>query len=514
MSHRPNNDHGQRDRPMHEHPAAADWAYEASPRPVHPYAVRHPAEHQLEHRGDHYADHRHGHHPGLDERRPRPEDEPRRPRPPARAPAQAAVRPPAQKSASTPRRSFTFGYAGRQVRLGPVAFWTVVGSLVIMAGWSAVTASYFAFHDDVITRMIARQAEVEAAYEDRITEMRAQVDRVTTRQLLDQEQFEQKLEQVIRRQSVLENRATSLGGIGGGGAPEITGSIKPPGRNVPAEPVAAPPKASPISDTVIFRAPPDRQARLESRQPSTALAAAASRNVLPGLEGKIARLNSALDRVETRQVAALATLEESYDGRARRIRAMLSDLGLERTAPAESNVGGPFVPVRLASVASTFERQVHRVRLARAQAERLTRTLVSVPIRKPVAGDVDFSSTFGVRLDPFIGRPAMHTGLDFRGTTGEPIRVTANGTVTSAGWSGGYGRMIEVDHGNGLSTRYGHLSEILVQPGQSVKIGQVIGKLGSTGRSTGPHLHYETRVSGDAIDPQKFLRAGLRMGAL
>ncbi|NVO15772.1 MAG: peptidoglycan DD-metalloendopeptidase family protein [Rhodoplanes sp.] len=503
---------------MHEHPAAADRATEVPPRPVHPHAVRHAAEpqfdHRAEHRGDHHADHRYGHHVGLDERRPRPEDEPRRPRPPARPPAQAAARPSAQGTTKTPRRAFTFGYAGRQVRLGPVAFWTVVGSLVIMAGWSAVTASYFAFHDDVITRMIARQTDLEAAYEDRIAEMRAQVDRVTTRQLLDQEQFEQKLEQVIRRQSVLENRATALGGIG---TQETTGSIKPPGRNVPAEPVApvaAQPKASPISDTVIFKAPPDRQARLESRQPPTALAAAASRNVLPGLEGKIARLNGALDRIETRQVASLASLEESYDGRARRIRAMLSDLGLERTAPAESNVGGPFVPVRLASVASTFERQVHRVRLARAQAERLTRTLVSIPIRKPVAGDVDFSSTFGVRLDPFIGRPAMHTGLDFRGATGEPIRVTANGTVTSAGWSGGYGRMIEVDHGNGLSTRYGHLSEILVQPGQSVKIGQVIGRLGSTGRSTGPHLHYETRVSGDAIDPQKFLRAGLRMGAL
>jgi murein DD-endopeptidase MepM/ murein hydrolase activator NlpD len=503
MSHRPNNDHGQRDRPMHEHPAAADRAYEAPPRSVHPHAVRHATAHQLDHPADHRADHRYGQHVGLDERRPRPDDEVRRPRPPARAPARTA--------ADAPRRAFTFGYAGRQVRLGPVAFWTVVGSLVIMAGWSAVTASYFAFHDDVITRMIARQTDIEAAYEDRIAEMRAQVDRVTTRQLLDQEQFEQKLEQVIRRQSVLESRATALGGIG---AAETTGSIKPPGRNLPAEPVTAPPKASPISDTVIFRAPPDRQARLESRQPPIALAAAASRNVIPGIEGKIARLNGALDRVETRQVAALATLEESYDGRARRIRAMLADLGLERTAPAESNVGGPFVPVRLASVASTFERQVHRVRLARAQSERLTRMLVSIPIRKPVAGDVDFSSTFGVRIDPFIGRPAMHTGLDFRGPTGEPIRVTANGTVTSAGWSGGYGRMIEVDHGNGLSTRYGHLSEILVHQGQSVKIGQVIGRLGSTGRSTGPHLHYETRVGGEAIDPQKFLRAGLRMGAL
>jgi murein DD-endopeptidase MepM/ murein hydrolase activator NlpD len=107
----------------------------------------------------------------------------------------------------------------------------------------------------------------------------------------------------------------------------------------------------------------------------------------------------------------------------------------------------------------------------------------------------------------------MHTGIDFRGEMGEPARVTANGTVVSAGWSGGYGRMVEVDHGNGLSTRYGHLSAIDVQVGQIVKIGQSIGRIGSTGRSTGPHLHYETRIDGEAVDPQKFLRAGVRLSA-
>ena len=106
----------------------------------------------------------------------------------------------------------------------------------------------------------------------------------------------------------------------------------------------------------------------------------------------------------------------------------------------------------------------------------------------------------------------MHSGLDFRGDTGDPVRVTANGTVVTAGWNGGYGKMVEVDHGNGISTRYGHMSEITVKVGQAVRIGQSVGKIGSTGRSTGPHLHYETRIDGDAVDPQKFLRAGIRLG--
>jgi murein DD-endopeptidase MepM/ murein hydrolase activator NlpD len=136
-----------------------------------------------------------------------------------------------------------------------------------------------------------------------------------------------------------------------------------------------------------------------------------------------------------------------------------------------------------------------------------------VPYRKPFIGQVDFSSGFGIRSDPFLGRPAMHTGLDFRASTGDPVRATAYGKVIAAGWQGGYGKMVEIDHGNTLSTRYGHLSEINVKVGDIVRIGQVIGAVGSTGRSTGPHLHYETRIDGDAVDPQKFLRAGVRLGS-
>ena len=134
-------------------------------------------------------------------------------------------------------------------------------------------------------------------------------------------------------------------------------------------------------------------------------------------------------------------------------------------------------------------------------------------MRKPVSGEIDMSSGFGMRMDPFLRSPAMHTGLDMRGDTGDPVRVTANGTVTigrqrmaaTARWS-------EIEHRNGLATRYAHLSAIDVKVGQAVKIGQIIGKIGSTGRSTGPHLHYETRVDGEAVDPQKYLRAGVRLG--
>jgi murein DD-endopeptidase MepM/ murein hydrolase activator NlpD len=172
------------------------------------------------------------------------------------------------------------------------------------------------------------------------------------------------------------------------------------------------------------------------------------------------------------------------------------------------------VPVKAPSEAATFERQLYRINLARANVDRLSRVLNAVPVRKPITGEIDTTSGFGVRMDPFIRAPAMHTGLDFRGTTGDPIRATAAGTVASAGLNGGYGKMVEIDHGNGLSTRYAHLSEINVSVGQTIRIGQIVGKLGSTGRSTGPHLHYETRVDGEAVDPQKYLRAGIRLGGV
>ena len=275
------------------------------------------------------------------------------------------------------------------------------------------------------------------------------------------------------------------------------------------------PKPSPINDTIILVPPPEREARLESRTPFNSGVRLAALQTQAGIEGALARLQASLDRFEAGQAKSLNALEESYDAKARRMRNVLADLGLDvgkiaPPLPARAS-GGPFVPANALNV-SAFDRQLFRIRQARGHIDRLTKTLAAVPIRKPMSGDLESTSGFGMRTDPFIRAPAMHTGLDFRAETGEPARATAAGTVTIAGWNGGYGKMVEVDHGNGFATRYAHLSAIDVEVGQSVRIGQVVGKVGSTGRSTGPHLHYETRVDGDAVDPQKFLRAGVRLG--
>src|SRR3981081_3722982 len=127
---------------------------------------------------------------------------------------------------------YTITHAGKQVRVGPILFWIAVGTVVALGVWSAATATYFAFRDDVLPRLIAREAEMQYAYEDRIAELRAKVDRTTSRQLLDQEQFDKKLDQVMRRQATLESHASALNALPDA---SITGSIKPP----PPPPAAA-----------------------------------------------------------------------------------------------------------------------------------------------------------------------------------------------------------------------------------------------------------------------------------
>ncbi len=413
----------------------------------------------------------------------------------------------AKHAASGSLADYTLVHAGRQVRLGPVAFWIVVGTLVIMGVWSIATGTYFAFREDVLTRLIGRQADMQFAYEDRVAELRAQVDRITSRQMLDQEQFDKKLQALMQRQAMLEQRSAAIAGD-----VLTTGSIKP-ARIAPPE-TRKTTKPQPISDTVIFTAPPDREARLQSREQQINPTRLANGGTGNSFDGVLARVSLSLDRIDQSQIAALTDMEEQADTKARRIGGVLADLGINvGKAPPAAGIGGPYIPLKVPKGNGAFERQLYRINVARAQINRYTQTLATVPVRKPVVGNVDMSSPFGARMDPFLKGPAIHAGIDLRGDTGDPVRATASGEVVTASWQGGYGNMVEIDHGNGLSTRYGHMSKIDVKVGQRVAIGQTIGRIGSTGRSTGPHLHYETRIDDKPVDPQKFLRAGLRLGS-
>ena len=129
--------------------------------------------------------------------------------------------------------------------------------------------------------------------------------------------------------------------------------------------------------------------------------------------------------------------------------------------------------------------------------------LAITPSIWPTSGEV--TSSFGWRSSPWGGGSELHPGMDIANSIGTPIFATADGVVEQSGWSGGYGNIVQIDHGNGIETIYGHNSSLLVSAGQSVKKGQIISYMGSTGRSTGPHVHYEVRVNGTAVDPIRFM---------
>lgn len=194
-----------------------------------------------------------------------------------------------------------------------------------------------------------------------------------------------------------------------------------------------------------------------------------------------------------------------------------------QASPAASGPGGgPFVPAPAGGGAARLEQLMQQIDLEAdrqsdllvlAESRLLSRRLeqMLVPSIRPV--EVAIGSGFGFRIDPFNGRTALHTGLDFAAPVGTPIRAAAGGRVIEAQHDGAYGLALKIDHGQGLVTRYAHSSEILVRPGELVRRGQTVARVGSTGRSTGPHLHFEVLLEGVQQDPARFLALGERLDA-
>jgi len=164
--------------------------------------------------------------------------------------------------------------------------------------------------------------------------------------------------------------------------------------------------------------------------------------------------------------------------------------------------GGPFEAVQPLKTADPNFNQLFQ---SWKQLDRVEEGTIAIPSAMPVSG-TNFTSGFGVRSDPFQGRAAMHAGVDLAGPVGTKIFATADGVVGRSQWVNGYGNLVEIDHGQGIQTRYGHLSRSLVSPGQKVKRGDLIALMGSTGRSTGSHLHYEVRIDGRPVNPVPFMQ--------
>ncbi len=409
-----------------------------------------------------------------------------------------------------PRQSAIFGKRrephtviiarGDQIRHFTVRPWlaAAIGSaLAAVAVGYILATSYLVLRDDLIGAAVARQARMQQAYEDRISALRSQVDRITSRQLLDQQMMEEKVGELLSRQQELAARQAKIGPLLDG-----TDRLKSlTGDNVPV----------PASR-------PDVRAGLDAASP------AALASLLPDFRGGaeplsaadnadrlFVSINRSLRSIETDQVVRLRSMTEKAYRTADAITEALESAGLSVAKGYDTNsVGGPLVPLdknmKFDAVVDELDEALTTLDGVKAEARRL-------PIANPAPGK-QVSSGFGIRKDPLLGTPALHAGMDFRAVAGSSVRATGAGVVVSAGWNGGYGRMVEIDHGKGLTTRYAHLSRILVEEGQKIVAGDVVGRVGSTGRSTGPHLHYEVRRQNTPLNPLTFLTAGKAISGL
>lgn len=229
-----------------------------------------------------------------------------------------------------------------------------------------------------------------------------------------------------------------------------------------------------------------------------------------------------LVKLERQQVALAAQAHRATVERIAATEAQLRRLGVAPQRLVPGGMGGPYEPVDAdapapatpeAALDAAADQQFRNLFAAWKKLDSLEEAAIAIPSIQPV-DSLSFTSNFGVRADPFRGTAAMHSGVDIPGPVGTPIYATADGIVQRAERSGGYGNMVEVNHGKGIETRYGHLSRILVAPNTRVTRGQLIGLMGSTGRSTGSHLHYEVRVDGRAINPAPFMQSGEAMLAI
>lgn len=228
----------------------------------------------------------------------------------------------------------------------------------------------------------------------------------------------------------------------------------------------------------------------------------------------------AIDRVlsiRADQERLVNKAETFAQSRAERLRMAFRLAGLNPASYSGSSggVGGPLIdakdPRALAAMLDVDEpfaaRISHAVDDLNAM-KNLQSAAIKLPLRRPTNTEIKTTSGYGVRFDPFTGRPTFHAGMDFAGSIFTPIASTAPGIVSFTGVRTGYGNVVEIDHGGGFLTRYAHLQSYAVSPGQRVAVGQRIGAMGSTGRSTGPHLHYEIWVNGRQQNPARFVKAG------
>lgn len=394
--------------------------------------------------------------------------------------------------------------------------------VVLSLGYFAATA-YWVMRDDVVVADASTRTEVETYYQDHIDRLRAEIERLSSRQMVDRESVELQVSELVRRQQALHQRHAIVTDLMSRAERDgiriaVTNAVPQQKPQLPTRtlaridedgdsaiggetlPVDNPIQALGLRGSRAARADTAPTAVIETHDRADPDEQAA----LGAVEDDLADMN----RDSTLVLDALAVATEAQ------IDAILSaarplGVSLLNNRKSRTSLGGPFVPI----TGTTFSQRLARVEVALKTLKKVKSSVRRLPVMRPMRS-ARVSSHFGPRVDPFVKRLAMHTGMDFKAPYGSRVYTTAPGTVVHAGRKGGYGKLVEVRHANGYVTRYAHLSRLQVAEGDHVVAGDIIGNVGSTGRSTGPHLHYEIRIGDEPVDPAAFVTAGDRLAKM
>ena len=431
----------------------------------------------------------------------------------------------------------------------------LAGVLLFCLGWVAFTSVNVIFKDRILAAKERHFVQMQAAYESRIADLRLSYDELNGALILAQDRFKTIADSFEAKQqaiaAVVEHKKTLQASLGIGAAPKTEQALKrKPATsgiggvfdaiNSRSTPGLAPPFAAeagliaPTANTPYF-VRRDTTLPVTPAAPSEAGRTQKKPTLLKGAVEKLGSLfhhqisadnldhpivkeadaqSARIVRLELGESALLGETVQDVEKETSRLTRALKTTGIDtktllNRVSAGHGAGGPLIPIDSSDSPAdeVFTATIVQAASAMEKLDDVVTALNAVPLAAPTeVGGV--SSGFGARVDPFNEQLAFHSGIDFSGPKGADVKTTAPGIVVFAGPRGAYGNTVEIDHGLGVRTRYGHLSKILVQVGTQLDKGATVGRLGSTGRSTGPHVHYEVWYDNAARDPGRFIKAG------
>lgn len=405
---------------------------------------------------------------------------------------------------------------------------------LVFFGWIAFSSVNVVFKQQIIASKDQRYVKMQGAYEERLAHLQSSYDELNGQLVISQERFlasTRELEEKHHQLTALMGQRRSAGNVLDQMRQRYAVTMR--GANTDTQGNTILMSVDQDSEGVNIAQTTTRPQR-STTSGSYVIDGQESGGIdIAGLAGGTDQIGTAslidtkLTNLERAQQNLINTIDETTDRRIRELTSIIdmtnvadvgtlvrgSKAGKKKIADDENAEGGPFLGLAdsetLAGAANetAFAKQLSRVSQNINTMGELEKTIAKIPLAEPLI-EYHQSSGFGARRDPFNGRMAFHAGEDMAAAYGSKVYVTTPGTVVYADWRGAYGRMIEIDIGNGFRTRYGHLSAINVKVGQKVAFRDVIGRVGSSGRSSGPHLHYEVWFDGIVRDPTKFIEAG------